>query len=129
MRLAGLTGGIACGKSTVTRMLREEQITVIDSDAIAQETTQKVQGWHTFVHLIQQITALSSKSCRPLHRRERRREALPNVLYHMCAGALGLSSRRQGFWTWHPDAGWWVLYTSDMHNVSPLVASHALRCA
>lgn len=45
MRLAGLTGGIACGKSTVTGMLREEQIPVIDSDVIAQEATQKVHGW------------------------------------------------------------------------------------
>ena len=49
MRIVGLTGGIACGKSTVTEMLREEHILVIDCDLIAARVTQKV--WRR-LHLI-----------------------------------------------------------------------------
>lgn len=37
MRRVGLTGGIASGKSTVSRMLREMGIPVIDADAVARE--------------------------------------------------------------------------------------------
>lgn len=37
MRLIGLTGGIASGKSTVARMLAERGAVVIDADAIARE--------------------------------------------------------------------------------------------
>lgn len=37
MRLFGLTGGIASGKSTVTRMLRELGAEVLDADVIARE--------------------------------------------------------------------------------------------
>jgi dephospho-CoA kinase len=36
-RFVGLTGGIATGKSTVTRMLRELGATVLDADEIARE--------------------------------------------------------------------------------------------
>ncbi|PRW58367.1 dephospho- kinase [Chlorella sorokiniana] len=35
MRLVGLTGGIACGKSTVSRALAAQGFTIIDADAIA----------------------------------------------------------------------------------------------
>ena len=37
MRLVGLTGGIASGKSTVAGMLRAERIPVIDADQLARE--------------------------------------------------------------------------------------------
>lgn len=40
MRIVGLTGGIASGKSTVARMLREEGAEVIDADAIAREVVE-----------------------------------------------------------------------------------------
>lgn len=36
-RLIGLTGNVACGKSTVARILREHKIPVIDADQIARE--------------------------------------------------------------------------------------------
>ena len=35
MLIVGLTGGIATGKSTVTALLREQGVTVIDCDEIA----------------------------------------------------------------------------------------------
>ena len=37
MRIIGLTGGIASGKSTVTNILRELGVRVVDTDAIARE--------------------------------------------------------------------------------------------
>ncbi|WII72870.1 dephospho-CoA kinase [Bdellovibrio sp. 22V] len=37
MKWIGLTGGIACGKSTVSRSLKEHSIPVIDADEIAKE--------------------------------------------------------------------------------------------
>ena len=39
MRVVGLTGSIACGKSTVSRCLRAEGIPVIDGDALSRELT------------------------------------------------------------------------------------------
>ncbi len=40
MKLFGLTGGIASGKSTVTRLLRERGVEVLDADVIAREVVQ-----------------------------------------------------------------------------------------
>lgn len=37
MYIIGLTGGIACGKSTVSTLLKEKDIAVIDADLIARE--------------------------------------------------------------------------------------------
>lgn len=37
MKWIGLTGGIACGKSTVSRMLRSHNIPVVDADEIAKD--------------------------------------------------------------------------------------------
>ncbi|OGP81228.1 MAG: dephospho-CoA kinase [Deltaproteobacteria bacterium RBG_16_64_85] len=39
MRVFGLTGGIGTGKSTVSRMFREEGLAVVDADRIAREVT------------------------------------------------------------------------------------------
>lgn len=41
MKLVGLTGGIACGKSTVASMLREAGLPVIDCDQIAHDVQKK----------------------------------------------------------------------------------------
>ena len=43
MRLVGLSGGIACGKSTVTSCLRAKGVTVIDCDEIAHDAVRQVQ--------------------------------------------------------------------------------------
>ena len=40
MRIIGLTGGIACGKSTVSRALRALGAAIIDADALAHELSQ-----------------------------------------------------------------------------------------
>ncbi len=42
MRLLGLTGGIASGKSTIAQMLREDGVPVIDADLLAREV---VEPW------------------------------------------------------------------------------------
>lgn len=39
MKIYGLTGGIASGKSTVSHFLREKSVPVIDADEIAHEGT------------------------------------------------------------------------------------------
>ena len=41
MTLIALTGGIACGKSTVAEWLRQEGAAVIDADAISRDLTQR----------------------------------------------------------------------------------------
>jgi len=41
MRIVGLTGGIACGKSTVSRELTALGFPVVDADALARATTEK----------------------------------------------------------------------------------------
>jgi len=41
MKLVGLTGGIASGKSTVGRLLREAGVAVIDADVLAREAVAK----------------------------------------------------------------------------------------
>eukprot|EP00887_Chlorella_sp_A99_P005667 scaffold1.g5667.t1 len=41
MKLIGLTGGIACGKSSVSRILRHEGLTVLDADDIAKQVVDK----------------------------------------------------------------------------------------
>ena len=43
MRIIGLTGGIACGKSTVSRALRALGAAIIDADALAHELSQPGQ--------------------------------------------------------------------------------------
>lgn len=40
MRICGLTGGIASGKSTVARRLRELGVPVVDADAVAREVVE-----------------------------------------------------------------------------------------
>jgi dephospho-CoA kinase len=39
-RLVGLTGGIACGKSAVSKLLRSAQLRVIDADVVAREVVE-----------------------------------------------------------------------------------------
>jgi len=42
MRLVGLTGGIATGKSTVVSQLLDDGVTVIDCDLLAAAAVEKV---------------------------------------------------------------------------------------
>ena len=44
MHIVGLTGGIACGKTTVASTFREEGLAVIDLDAISRQAT-KTGHW------------------------------------------------------------------------------------
>lgn len=50
MRIIGLTGGIASGKSTVSRLLRELGATVVDTDVLAREVVEPGQpAWAEIV--------------------------------------------------------------------------------
>ena len=44
MRIIGLTGGIACGKSTISLTLKSLGATIIDGDQLSRALTQP--GWH-----------------------------------------------------------------------------------
>ena len=50
MYVIGITGGIASGKSTVARLLRELGMLIIDADEIAREVVQPGQpAWRDIV--------------------------------------------------------------------------------
>jgi len=50
--IAGLTGGIATGKSTVSSILREVGAIIIDADAIARDAVKKdLPAWHEIVRI------------------------------------------------------------------------------
>lgn len=49
MKVVGLTGGIACGKSTVSAYLRELGAVIVDGDIIAREVTENMK---TFIELM-----------------------------------------------------------------------------
>ncbi|RPH51368.1 MAG: dephospho-CoA kinase [Desulfobacteraceae bacterium] len=52
MVIAGLTGGIATGKSTVSSILREAGAIIIDADTIARDAVQKnLPAWHEIVRI------------------------------------------------------------------------------
>ena len=52
MIIAGLTGGIATGKSTVSSILREAGAIIIDADAIARDAVKKnLPAWHEIVRV------------------------------------------------------------------------------
>ncbi len=44
MKLIGLTGGISCGKSTISSLLKQLEIPVIDCDEIAHDVVRKVRA-------------------------------------------------------------------------------------
>lgn len=48
MKVIGLTGGIACGKSTVSDALRAQGVSVVDADAIAHELSRPGGAVHHF---------------------------------------------------------------------------------
>ena len=51
MKIIGLTGGIASGKSTVTSLLRQHNLPVLDADAIAWELAQPGRSlWQAYVN-------------------------------------------------------------------------------
>ena len=52
MKIIGLTGGIACGKSTVSKVLKDCGARIVDADAIAHELSQPNQPiFHAYVEL------------------------------------------------------------------------------
>ena len=52
MRIIGLTGGIACGKSTVSNVLKDCGARIVDADAIAHELSRPNQPiFHAYVEL------------------------------------------------------------------------------
>ncbi len=50
MRVFGLTGGIASGKSTVAELFREEGIPVVDADRVAREVT--APGEYAYLEIV-----------------------------------------------------------------------------
>lgn len=51
MKIIGLTGGIACGKSTVSAYLKQKGAYIIDGDAIAWQLSEPNKAiWQAYVH-------------------------------------------------------------------------------
>lgn len=51
MKIIGLTGGIACGKSTVSAYLKQKGAFIIDGDAIARQLSEpKKSIWQAYVN-------------------------------------------------------------------------------
>ncbi len=51
MKIIGLTGGIACGKSTVSAYLKQKGAFIIDGDAIARKLSEpKKSIWQAYVN-------------------------------------------------------------------------------
>lgn len=63
MRVAGLTGGIATGKSTAAALLESHQVPVIDCDKIAKAVVQKARSnsWPALLLYIFRLACLSAK--------------------------------------------------------------------
>ncbi|KAG6535604.1 dephospho-CoA kinase-like [Zingiber officinale] len=50
MRMVGLTGGIACGKSTISNLFKSEGLPVVDADVVARDVVRKgTGGWKKVV--------------------------------------------------------------------------------
>lgn len=86
MKLVGLTGGIACGKSTVSRMLRDEGITVVDCDQISHDVMAKV-----VIQLRRELPDLVRLACIYLSG-------------YFAVGKVGLQPCRLHFWPRRPSA-------------------------
>ncbi|EFN59160.1 hypothetical protein CHLNCDRAFT_138020 [Chlorella variabilis] len=75
MKLVGLTGGIACGKSTVSKLLVQAGIPVLDADRIAHSVTEKGRWGYRRVVAAFGPTILRSDG-------EIDREALAALVFH-----------------------------------------------
>ncbi len=63
MRIIGLTGGIATGKSTVARMLAEKGAHIIDADRLAREVVEPDQpAWQEIVDWLGESILLQDRS-------------------------------------------------------------------
>ncbi len=88
MRVIGLTGGIATGKSTVSALFAAQGLPVVDADTIAKQIVQKVQR---HCHLRRNLALQSTLPDSPV--------LLQITFLGMTfAGPLGLSSCCEGVW-------------------------------
>lgn len=69
MKIYGLTGGIASGKSTVTQFLREKGAPVIDADEIAREGNTEVLHCGILLPLTVRCLSTCRIQCASLGRR------------------------------------------------------------
>ena len=88
MHIVGLTGGIACGKTTVASTFREEGLAVIDLDAISRQATKTGHwGYRRVVRAFGRgILATDASGKVRLHTAEHRRTPLLSL-------SLSLSAR------------------------------------
>jgi Dephospho-CoA kinase len=88
MRVIGLTGGIATGKSTVSALFAARGLPVVDADIIAKQIVQKVQRQNS---LCRNLALQSTPPNSPVP---------PRIMSSgmMLAGPLGLPSCCEGVW-------------------------------
>lgn len=93
----GLTGGIASGKSTVTRLLREHQVPVIDLDELARVVVRK--GSSTLAKLVHEFGTDILQPDGTLNRGELGRRAFGNPERTRALNRITHSAiRRLMFW-------------------------------
>ena len=74
MKIIGLTGGIACGKTTVSKFLQEKKIPVIDADKIAWQLAEPGHGlWQKYVDRYGQKVLQENQSLN--------RQAVANIVF------------------------------------------------
>jgi len=97
MRIVGLTGGIASGKSTVVAGLKAQGLTVIDCDAIAHGVVAKVREEHSCPDARCSVLA-SSRGChsRAVTSSSCSRASVTSLRTHRGDGAIGACLLRLG---------------------------------
>ena len=86
MRIIGLTGGIATGKSTISALFAAQGLPVVDADIIAKQIVQKVRCSASFAYRPLPSAALNQTAhC----------ASAQNTIGMLLAGPVGLSSCRQ----------------------------------
>lgn len=87
-KILGLTGGIATGKSTVSRMFQDKDIPVIDTDSIAKQVLEKgTQGYNEVLEYFGEDILLTDKEInrkllgRLIFMNKTKRDALNNIVH------------------------------------------------
>ena len=90
LAVIGLTGGIACGKSTVSSIFAQNQVTIIDADQIAREIVQPGKLSYRLIcyffgkAVLQEDGSIDREKLGKIIFSERKKRTLLNRCTHVC---------------------------------------------